>query len=153
MLFERNFSACILLLNGEIFLCKLGDIIVVNKYIGDDGNVINRHSFVVVDDEKGVISGLDYDMVASAISSFKGEEHRKKKLKYKENMELPINSMCKGHLKNDSYIKVDQAYYFKKDKIDYYVLGRLKQKYVNKLLRSIIHLDSEDRVKIIINNL
>ncbi len=134
-------------------MCKLGDIIVVNKYIGDDGNIINRHSFVVVDDEKGVISGLDYDMVASVISSFKCEDHKKKKLKYKENMELPIDSMCSGQLKKNSYIKVDQAYYFNKNKIDYYVLGKLKQKYIDRLLNSIIELDFGNKIKIIVNNL
>ena len=95
-------------------MCKLGDIIVVNKYIGDDGNIINRHSFVVVGNEKGVISGLDYDMVASTISSFKGQNHKKKKLKYKENMELPIDSMQEKKLKKDSYVKSDQAHYFNK---------------------------------------
>ncbi len=134
-------------------MCKLGDIIVVNKYIGDDGNVINKHSFVVVDDEKGVISGLDYDMVASVISSFKSEEHRDKKLKHIENMELPIDSILESKLKKASYIKIDQAYYFKKSKIDYYILGRLKQKYINKLLNTIIKLDSMNRIKIIVNNL
>lgn len=31
-------------------MCKLGDIIVVNKYIGDDGKKIGKHSFIVIDD-------------------------------------------------------------------------------------------------------
>ena len=54
-------------------MCKMGDIIVVNKYIGDDGKEIGKHSFVVINDEGGTISGLDYTMVSSAISSFKNE--------------------------------------------------------------------------------
>ena len=134
-------------------MCKLGDIIVVNKYIGDDGNVINRHSFVVVGDEKGVISGLDYDMVASTISSFKGESHKKKKLKYKENMELPIDSMQEKKLKKDSYVKADQAHYFNKHKLDYYILGTLKEKYINNLLLLIAQLRLEGKTKQIIENL
>ena len=63
-------------------MCKLGDIIVVNKYIGDDGNEINQHSFVVVTDEGGTIAGIEYSIVAAAISSFKNEENRRKKLLY-----------------------------------------------------------------------
>ena len=62
-------------------MCKMGDIIVVNKYIGDDGKEIGKHSFVVINDEGGTISGLDYTMVSSAISSFKNEQQRKKKVK------------------------------------------------------------------------
>ena len=70
-------------------MCKLGDIIVVNNYIGDDNKQINQHSFIVVSDEKGTIAGLEYSMVTSVISSFKNDEQRQKKLKHEENMELP----------------------------------------------------------------
>lgn len=31
-------------------MCKLGDIIVVNKYKGENGKEISRHSFIVIDD-------------------------------------------------------------------------------------------------------
>ncbi len=134
-------------------MCKLGDIIVVNKYIGEGGGIVNEHSFVVIDDEKGVISGLDYDMVAAAISSFKNKKHKIKKLKYKENMELPIDSMNQKNLKKDSYIKADQAHYFNKSKIDFYVLGKLKQKYINDLLYLIINLELDKKIKIITSNL
>ena len=134
-------------------MCKLGDIIVINKYIGEGGNIVNRHSFVVIDDEKGVISGLDYDMVASAISSFKSEEQRERKLKYMENMELPINSMKEKKLKGDSYVKADQAHYFNKSKLDYYVLGTLKEKYIKNLLSLIVQLRHKGKTKQIVENL
>lgn len=53
-------------------MCKVGDIIVVNKYIGDDGKEIKRHSFVVIDDNHSEIGGLEQLM-----------KHKlKKKLKY-----------------------------------------------------------------------
>ena len=73
-------------------MCKLGDIILVENYIGDDGKEINQHSFVVVSDEKGTIAGLDYSMVASVISSFKSEEQRQKKLKYEKKYGITIRS-------------------------------------------------------------
>lgn len=31
-------------------MCKVGDIIVVNKYIDENRKEIGRHSFVVIDD-------------------------------------------------------------------------------------------------------
>ena len=134
-------------------MCKLGDIIVVNNYIGDDGTQLSQHSFVVVNDEKGTIAGLDYSMVASVISSFKSEEQRRKKLKYEENMELPLDSMNKKVLKKPSYVKADKAFYFNKDKLDYYVLATLKDEYLDKLLKLILKLVSEGELNQIIDNL
>jgi len=134
-------------------MCKLGDIIVVEKYIGDDGKIINQHSFVVVSDEFGVIAGLEYTMVASAISSFKSEEQRQKKLRYKGNIELPIDAMDKKDFKKSSYIKADKAFYFNKEKIDYYVLASLKDEYMDELLKIILKLASEGKLEQIIDNL
>ena len=59
-------------------MCKLGDIIVVNNYKGEDGKEIRKHSFVVIDDESGTIAGLEYSFVASVISSFKNVALKKK---------------------------------------------------------------------------
>jgi len=136
-------------------MCKLGDIIVVKKYVGDGGEVINKHSFVVVSDEKDSIAGLDYDMVAAAISSFKSEEHRKRKLRCRENMELPIDAMNGKDFKKSSYVKADQAHYFKKNKIDYYVLATLKDEYMDELLKLIMKLAAaaEGKLKQITENL
>ena len=134
-------------------MCKLGDIIVVKNYIGEDGKNISQHSFVVINDEKGIIAGLDYSMVASVISSFKSENHRKKKLKFKENMELPLNSMNNKKFKKSSYIKADKAFYFNKDKLDYYVLATIKKEYLNELLKLIKQLAKENKINQIIDNL
>lgn len=70
-------------------MCKIGDIIVVRKYIGDDNKIIDKqHSFVVIDDNPDVVEGISYDLVTNIMSSFKDEEHRKRKLSYKENLEI-----------------------------------------------------------------
>lgn len=59
-------------------MCKIGDIIVVKKYIGDDGKVIDKqHSFVVIDDNADCVGGISYDLVTNVMSSFKDEEHKK----------------------------------------------------------------------------
>ncbi len=134
-------------------MCKLGDIIVVNNYIGDDGKQLSQHSFVVVSDEKGTIAGLEYSMVASVISSFKSEKQRQKKLKYEENMELPLDSMNEKDFEKSSYVKADKAFYFNKDKLDYYVLATLKDEYLDELLKLILKLASEGKLNQIIDNL
>ena len=137
-------------------MCKLGDIIVVKNYISEDGKMIGRHSFIVVDDSKGCISGLDYDLVTTVISSFKSEEHKKKKLSYKENMEI-INYIDDNNklisFKKKSYIKVDKMYYFNKEKIDYYMLGRMTKEMFNRLIILVENLKQEKRINKNIKNL
>ncbi len=134
-------------------MCKLGDIIVVNNYIGDDNKQINQHSFIVVSDEKGTIAGLEYSMVTSVISSFKNDEQRQKKLKHEENMELPLNSMNEKNFKKLSYVKADKVFYFNKNKIDYYIIASLKDEYLDELLKLILKLASKGKLSQIIDNL
>lgn len=57
-------------------MCKLKDIIVVNKYKAENKVNISKHSFVVIDDVGGTIRGLDYDLVMSVISSYKSTKHK-----------------------------------------------------------------------------
>ena len=134
-------------------MCKLGDIIVINNYIGDDNKQINQHSFIVVSDEKGTIAGLEYSMVTSVISSFKNDEQRQKKLKHEENMELPLNSMNEKNFKKLSYVKADKVFYFNKNKIDYYIIASLKDEYLDELLKLILKLASKGKLSQIIDNL
>ena len=54
-------------------MCKIGDIILVNRY-KDKDKILGRHSFVVISDENGEIHGLPYDMICNVFSSFKSEE-------------------------------------------------------------------------------
>lgn len=107
-------------------MCKIGDIIVVDKYIGDDGKKVGRHSFVVLSVDKGEISGVDYDLVTNAISSIKNSEHKKKILKRKTNMlinmddEDVVNSNHK-----EGFIKAGCLVYFRKKDLNYFTLGSL----------------------------
>ena len=91
-------------------MCKLGDIIVVKNYIGDDGKKISQHSFVVINDKPDFIEGLNYDFVANVMSSFKSEEQRIKKLRFEENLEVVSNDMISKLPKNkkSGFIKADQ---------------------------------------------
>ena len=52
---------------------KLGDIIVVKSFKGEDGVILPNHSFIVIDDTHDKIKGLDYDFVAPITSSFRDE--------------------------------------------------------------------------------
>lgn len=136
-------------------MCKLGDIIVVNKYIGENGKEIGTHSFIVIDDNKDRIKGLEYTHVTAVISSFKTEEQRLKKLQYEENME--INTFEKNgntlRFKKPSYIKADKLFYFDKDKLDYYVFGRISDDLLDELMKLILHLSEEDKLTIVTENL
>lgn len=136
-------------------MCKLGDIIVVNKYLGENGKEIDRHSFIVIDDNKNSIKGLSYTHVASVISSFKNKAHKDKKLKYKENMEIKtfIKNNKEYNFSKPSYIKADKFFYFDKNKLDYYVFGRISDDLLNELIKLIIQLSKEEKITIVTNNL
>ncbi len=129
-------------------MCKVGDIIVVNKYIGDDGKEIKRHSFVVIDDNHSEIGGLDYDFVSCVMSSFKDEEHRKRKLSFEENIEITSDDIISETANNKSgYIKADQLFYFDKNKLDYYVFASVEPDLLDELIRIIIHLQVKNKLK------
>lgn len=129
-------------------MCKVGDIIVVNKYISEDGKEMNQHSFVVVDDNPDKIKGLNYSFVSSVMSSFKNEEHKKKKLGYEENIGITSDDIESDEVNSrEGYIKADQLYYFDKNKLDYYVLASVKDDLLDELIRIIIKLEVENRLK------
>ncbi len=81
-------------------MCKIGDIIVIKSYIGDDSKVITQHSFIVIDDTPSQIGGLNYDLVTNVMSSLKNEKHRAKKLKFKENIEIKSDDLISIYKNN-----------------------------------------------------
>lgn len=136
-------------------MCKLGDIIVVNKYVGENGKEIGKHSFIVVDDTPDFIKGLSYTHVTTVISSFKNDNHKRKKLKYKENMEIQKFEKrgLEYQFNKPSYIKADKLFYFDKNKLDYYVFGRISDELLNELLQLILILDEKHKLELVTNNL
>lgn len=136
-------------------MCKIGDIIVVKKYIGDDGKTIDRqHSFVVIDDNPDSVGGISYDLVTNVMSSFKDEEHRRKKLSYKGNMEITSDDIISNTKNGKSgYIKADQLFYFNKSKLDYYVFAQVDRELLDELIRLIIELRYERKLKMNIKNI
>lgn len=130
-------------------MCKLGDIIVVKEYVGEDGTKVRQHSFVVVNDKPDFIEGVGYDFIANVMSSFKSEEQRMKKLRFEENIEiisdeviskLPLN-------KKSGFIKADQLFYFDKSQIEYYVLGKISEDLLDELLMVIVSLNKKGKLK------
>ena len=136
-------------------MCKLGDIIVVSNYIGDDGSKINRHSFVVINDKPGFIEGLRYDLVTNVMSSFKSEEQRMRKLKFEENVEILGEHIISNIPKNNKtgFIKADQLIFFDKNKINYYVMGHISDELLDELIMIIISLSKKGLLKQNISNI
>lgn len=135
-------------------MCKLGDIIVVKEYIGDDGEKVGKHSFIVIDDNADYIQGLAYSHVTTVISSFKSEEQREKKLRYKENLEIcEFEKDGTKKFSKPSYIKADKLFYFDKNKLDYYVFGRISDDLLDELVKLIIQLSNENKLTIVTDNL
>ena len=107
-------------------MCRVGDIIVVKEFKDNNGIVVPKHSFVVVSDEAGIIESYSYDFISNVMCSLHGESHKKKKLNIKSNLEIVPNKIKGRNVNNKSgYIRADDLFYFKKDKIEYKVIGRL----------------------------
>lgn len=134
-------------------MCNIGDIIVVNNYRGDDGTLIGKHSFIVINDDEGQIMGLDYNLAAVVMSSFKSQEQKNKKLKYEGNIELPLDVMENNVLKKESYVKADKVFYFNKENLDYFVLATIKDEFMDELVKIILKLAQEGKLDQIISNL
>lgn len=122
-------------------MCNVGDIIVVKNY-KDRGKDLSKHSFVVLSEDSGNIQGLDYDIICNVMSSFKNEKQHDIKMSYPGNFPIthddfdPINGN-----KNRGYIKAEQFYYFKKDSLDYIVIGQMRPEIFNLLIEFINTLE------------
>ena len=135
-------------------MCQVGDIIVV-KNCKDNSKEIGRHSFVVLNTDKGEIEGLSFDLVCNMMSSFegKGEEYKRKKLSYPENMPYSPTeeNIINGHSK-EGFIKAGVFYYFNREDIDFYVIGNICVELYLRLLDYIKNMSEED-MRYIIDNL
>lgn len=135
-------------------MCKIGDIIAVPNFVGDGNNLVGTHYFIVVNDNNGKIEGLDFNVVGTVMSSFKSEEHKKKKLKYEENIEITEKE---GKINNrdlrDGYIKADQLHYFNKKKTNYFVVGQVDGDVLIRLLQRMQYLDTKGNLKQNIENI
>lgn len=131
-------------------MCAVGDIILVMDYI-NEGIRIGKHSFVVINDREGQIQGLDYDLICNVMSSFKDEEHRKKKLSHPENFPVTYDDVnVPDRNQKDGFLKADQLFYFNKSKTKFIVIGSMKEDTLKLLIQLIESLDS---IKIITENL
>lgn len=135
-------------------MCKVGDIIVIKEFKNEIGEPVKKHSFVVISDESNSIGGLNYDFISNMLCSFHDNNHRNKKLRYEENLEVKTKLKSKNKTNNKSgFIKADQLYYFDKDKIEYYILGHLSKQLLDELLSLIFSLDKKEKLKIITTNI
>ena len=121
-----------------------GDIIVISHYLSPDNKKINHHSFVVVNNKKGSISGIEinldfelkFDFVATVMSSIKDKTHKKKiQNYYPKNLIISFNdSKISNGNNKEGFIKANQLYYFKENKINYVKIGKLNKDTFNKLI-------------------
>lgn len=124
-------------------MCKVGDIILIERY-QHGSHILGHHSFIVISDEEGKIEGLSYDMICNVLSSFKDEKQKKKKLSYDGNFPVAnedTNTVPDNGL--DGYVKTDQLYYFNKEKINYRIIGTIDPEILELIIEFINESDFE----------
>jgi len=136
-------------------MCKVGDIIKVEKYIGDDGSEVGRHTFVVIDEDEDVIEGYNFDFVGSPMSSIKSEAQRQKVEADERLMILKTNDQngMPASKYDESFLKTNLFYYFKKEKIQYQVIGSLNIETYMKLIEQLKNLDEKGLIENVLTNL
>lgn len=136
-------------------MCTIGEIIVIEHYTSVDHHRINKHSFVVISDEKGIIQGLEFDFIASVMSSFKGQSHKEKKLRFKENFHLKNKDkqMYASSNEKEGYLKLDQLHFFKKETIKFYCIGKINDDILQNIKEILDELNQEKLLVANINNL
>lgn len=90
------------------------------------------------------MEGLPYDVICNVLSSFKNEKQKARKLSYPWNFPIanddtvtdPDNGL-------DGFVKTDQLYYFKKDKISYDVIGYINPDVLELIFQFIEESDFE----------
>lgn len=135
-------------------MCKVGDIIVV-KDSKEQGKSIGRHSFVVLNTDKGEVEGMSFDLVCNLMSSLegKGEEYKKRKLSYPENMPYDPSeeNVINGHGK-EGFIKAGVYFFFDKSTIDFNVIGNVNIELYLRLMDYINNMSPED-IRYVLDNL
>jgi len=135
-------------------MCKLGDIIIIKEFKDEFGEIVSKHSFVVINDEESYIEGFRYDFVSNLMCSFHSEEHRNKKLKYKENLLIDTKQIRGQKINNhQGYIKANQLYYFDKSVINYKVIAHIDSELLDDLVQLILVLYDNDKLRIVTTNL
>ena len=126
-------------------MCKLGDVIVVKEFRNEYGKIVPKHSFVVINDEQDFVEGFKYDFISNMLCSFHNEEHKKKKLKYKQNLEIKEEKVLGEKINNkEGYIKANQLYYFDKSNIEYKVIAHLDSELLDELVQLILELQKNN---------
>lgn len=127
-------------------MCKVRDIIVIDEY-EHEGKMLSKHSFVIIDDEADEIQGLPYDFVANVMSSFKNNEQKARKLKYPGNFPIGLDDrITDPDNGKEGYIKAEQFYYFKKDTIDFSVIGEINKDKFDELIKFMQELDDFEEI-------
>lgn len=127
-------------------MCRPGDIIIISNFRDEDGLLVDKHSFIVIDNKKYITSNM--------MCSFRNVEQKNKKLKYYGNYELDT-SLINGKSINNrcGYLKIDKLYYFDKEKTNYKVIAHIDIKLLNHIYKYLLGLSIKGRLKFIDTNI
>lgn len=135
-------------------MCKLGDIIVIKEFRNEYGEIIPKHSFVIINDEPDYIESFRYDFVSNMLCSFHDEKHKAKKLKFEENLALKEEYISGENINNkEGFVKADQLYYFDKNKIEYKIIAHMDAELLDELVQLILTLKEKGLLKPILTNI
>lgn len=130
-------------------MCEIGDLIVVYNPKANH-RPIGKHTFVVLDDTNGIVSGMfEYDFISLLLTSYADDDKdRHDKLQtYEGNMHISKDDKIITDPQNDynknSYVQANNFFYFEKSKIAYRKIGRIETDVFNLIIEFIQELNSQ----------
>lgn len=119
-------------------MCQVGDVISIKNY-KDQREATYPHAFVVISVEPDKLNQIPYNLTCTAISAFKDENHRIRKMESPGNFPFNLDEHdVEAGKSNAGYIKADQLFYFQSEMIDKNVIGKLEPEKFNALISFIV---------------
>ena len=130
-------------------MCKVGDIVLINGFLNEEGRIIGRHPFIVISRKERYINSIPFDMVAVLLSSFKNSRHKNEKLSYRSNIEI----RKENGVRKDSYIKARDLYCFDTKIIECLKVGTVDVGLFLELKKQIDSIIRSGNIKLITTNI
>lgn len=61
---------------------NIGDIVLIKDFVSEDKLPMKPHPFVIIDNNQGLIEGMEFNLVANMLGSYHNTRHKNFKNKF-----------------------------------------------------------------------
>lgn len=128
---------------------ECGEIVFVRGFVGENGQYVKPHAFVIINNQPGEKFGLPFREVGLMLCSIHDEEHRKHALHYSGNIHLqPGQAGSK-----EGYVKCRNLYYFNLEEAHCRVVGKMDPSAYDQTIKQMSRMIKTGKAQYILQNL